>query len=414
MNIYDSGYVRDNTRNRFAAEAEREVFLGSFLSLGSRVLERYFRSASVIPVFRVFVLDDDENIVKDISPDVVSASLSVTYQSGQRRTLSLTLANASGRWAYGVNKTLWHGQRFRLDCGAVIDGVLYWQRQGVFLLSEPSFSSGGSENTITLSLCDKWGLWDGTVYGNTQLRTVIPQGIPMRQAFDIILHEDNGTWQMWDCRPCLFNNEQWDRNTYYTIKQDAGSQKSENLLNMAQTISSDVYYDNFGRCVVESNISEFIGGDVPVVWTFTENGRDCSSPVLKYNRGKYCNKIITKGNIVNGYQFSASVENRNRMSPFNVIDSPVTPKVNNNTHLYSDNLCLEQSMKEMIDQSRGLLSVSLTAGYLPFLDVNLGVRLMFPSLGIENKMYIIDSISYSIGTACTMTLGLTSFEEVVF
>ena len=186
------------------------------------------------------------------------------------------------------------------------------------------------------------------------------------------------------------------------------------MLDLAKTISSDVYYSPNGHCVLENNILDFINNNFSVVWRFEEGDIDCSAPTLKYNRNNYHNKIIVKGNIVNGYQFSATTENKNKKSLYNVYDFPIMPKVIENSKLYSDNLCLEQSMKEMVDQSRGLLNVTMTTGYLPFLDVNMGLFLNFPSLGVNNQTYIIDSISYDIGTECTMNLSLSSNYDVTF
>lgn len=414
MNIYDGGYIFENVSNEYISQVSREVYLNSMLSLGTTELTAYFKGTTVIPVFRLFVLKDDETVDYEISRDVVSANLNINYQSGKRRTMNVVLSNESGHWAYGSHNTLFEGMLVRLDCGVVIKDTLYWQQQGVFLLQEPSFSVQDSNKTISLEFCDKWGLWDGSVYGNTQFKTIVPQGVSIRQVFNTYLHEDNGTNKMWDIKACRFNSDYWNTNTFYTIKQDAGQTKSEVLLNMAKTISSDVYYDAKGHCVVESNVLEFINNNFPVVWSFKEGDTDCSSPSLKYNRSKYYNKITTKGNIVNGYQFSATVENKNRKSLYNTIDCPIIPKVNNNTKLYSDNLCLEQSMKEMIDQSRGLLSVTMTTGYLPFLDINQAIWLDFPSLNLMRSLYIIDSISYNISSQCIMNLSLTSINELVF
>lgn len=414
MNVYDGGYIFENVSNEYISRVSCEFYLTSMLSLDMTELTTYFKGTTVIPVFRLFVLKDDETVDYEISRDVISANLNISYQSGQRRTMNVVLSNESGHWVYGTHNTLFEGMMFRLDCGVVIRDTLYWQQQGIFLLQEPSFSFQNSSKEISLTLCDKWGLWDGSVYGSTQFKTIIPQGVSMRQVFDTYLHEDNGTGKMWDIKPCRFNNEHWNTNTFYTIKQDAGQNKSEALLDMAKTISSDIYYDNKGHCVVESNTLEFINNNFPVVWSFKEGDNDCSSPSLKYNRSKYYNKITTKGNIVNGYQFSATVENKNRKSLYNTIDCPIIPKINNNSKLYSDSLCLEQSMKEMVDQSRGLLSVTMTTGYLPFLDINQAVWLEFPSINLRRSLYIIDSISYNIGSQCIMNLSLTSINEVVF
>ena len=214
MNIYDGGYVYENTHNEYIMQVEREIYLGSMLSIDYNILVKYFKSTSIIPVFRFFVLNDDETVDYDISHDVVSANINISYQSGQRRSMNITLANPNNHWIYGTHKTLWHGMLFRVDCGAVIDKTLYWQQQGVFVLKEPNISASSSKKSISLSLVDKWGLWDGSIYGNTQFKTIIPTGVPMRQVYDAVLHEDDGTGRMWDCKPCLFNNEYWNTNTY--------------------------------------------------------------------------------------------------------------------------------------------------------------------------------------------------------
>lgn len=412
MNIYKNGYVYDNTHNEYIMSVSNEVYLSSLLNLDLDLLIRYFKGDTIIPVFRLFVLNSDETVHFEASSDVVSCNLNISYQSGQRRTMNCTLKSENDFWRYSTQDPLWTDTKFRLDTGVVIGDTLYWQQQGVFMNSNVAPSISDSNRTTALTLCDKWGLWDGTVFGNTQLKTVIPTQVPMEQVFNDIIHEDNGLGEMWDQQPIVFNSQYSETLTYYTIKQDAGTPKSQYLLDMANTISSDLYYDTYGRLNVESNTLDFINNNFPVVWRFDETDMDCGSPSLSYKRSDYYNYINTKGAIVNGYQFSGAVENRNLKSLYNVYDTPLTPKTNSNTKLYSDNLCLEQSMYEMVQQSRGLRSLSLPCGYLPFLDVNMAIEVNFPSLGIDREMYIIDSISYNMATTCNMNLNMTSNYEI--
>lgn len=412
MNIYLNGYIYETTYNEYIRQSSKEVYLSSFLNLGLDFLQYHFKKHTIVPVFRVFILNADETVYSEISQDVVNANLSISYQSGQRRTMNCTLKNSNNYWQYGPNKPLWIDTKFRLDTGVLIDDVIYWQQQGVFMLQNVSPSVDSSNRTVTLTLCDKWGIWDGTVFGNTQFKTIIPTQVPMHQVISDVVHEDNGLGEMWDVKPVVFNSQYSDTLTYYTIKQDAGNPKSQYLLDMATTISSDMYYDTHGRLNVESNTLDFINNNYPVIWTFNEGDMDCSAPSLSYNRSEYYNYICTKGAIVNGYQFSGTAVNRNRKSLYNTYDCPITPKTNNNSKLYSDNLCLEQSMYEMVKQSRGLRSLSLTSSYIPFLDVNSAVRVNFPSLNIDDEIYIIDSISYNIATDCKMSLNLTSNYEI--
>lgn len=415
MNIIDSGYVYENTQNEYILKAEREVYLSSLLQLDYEVLYRYFKGSTVIPVFRIFVLTDSEYIDYEISKDVISASMQITYQTGQRRTLNITLANDNNKYRYGARQNLYEGLKFRLDFGVVIDSVVYWQQEGVFVLQTPSPTSDKSNKTISLTLADKWSLWDGTVYGKTRFKTIIPTQVPMREAFNTIIHGDNGLGQMWDSKPIRFNSAYWNTLTFYTIKQDAGQTISEPLLNMGTTISSDCYYDTYGNLNVESNVWDFINDNVPIVWRFDNESADCSEPQITFKGVKeYYNEIKTKGAIVNGYQFVGTAVNKNRKSPYNIYDYPLITKINDNSKLYSDNLCDEQSRYEMVQQSRGLRNITINCVPLPFLDVNQGVLLNFPDLGINNEIYIIDNISYNIGSNSQMSLSLTSSADVVF
>lgn len=365
-------------------------------------------------MFRVFILNSNEEVDREISKDVLSGSISMSYTSGQRRSVSLSLGNFESQWQYGADKNLWCDTKFRVDVGVVVDDILYWQPLGVFLLKDLTPSLASTSNVIALTLCDKWGIWNGDVFGKTQLKTIIPAQVSIKQVFDNIVHEINNIGEMWDKQPIKFNSKHVDTLSYYTIRQDAGQAKSDNLIDLATTISSDIYYDNLGCMNVENNIIEFMNNNFPIIWNFEEGDANSISLSVNYNRSKYFNQITTNGAIVNGYQFSATVTNKNRKSLYNVYDTPITPKINDNSKLYSDNLCLEQSMYEMISQSRGLLSLNLQSTFLPFLDVNSAVKLNFSSLGIRDMVCIIDSISYNFSSDCNMTIGLTSNIEVVF
>lgn len=98
MNIYKNGYVVDSIHNINIANITKQVYLNSFSKLGFERMLKVFKADIVIPVFRLYLLDEDENISIDASDDLMSASLSITYQTGQRRTMNITLANIDNKW----------------------------------------------------------------------------------------------------------------------------------------------------------------------------------------------------------------------------------------------------------------------------------------------------------------------------
>ncbi len=415
MNIYRDGYIVDNVRNVHISPVYEQVSLNSFNKIGFDRLIEVLKGDIVIPVFRLYLLYENEQIRLDASEDLVSGTLNIQYQSGQRRTMSATLVNKDGKWCpKPLSGLIWTGSKFRLDTGLLVDGTLYWKQQGIFLLKDPSAARESSNQTISLSLCDKFGLLDGSVYGKTRLKTIIPVGVPMYQSFNTLLSSDRGNGVPYDLKPVIFNSQHLYTNTYYTIRQDAGGTIGDLFIEMGDTISSDVYYDEYGNLTVKSNINEFISSNFPVVYRLTEGDRDILSAGITYNTGQVRNKIIVKGAIVNGYQFSATAVNQNLKSDYCIQYNGEAAEVINDSKLYSDELCMERGMYELVKRSRGTKTLNMSCTYLPMLDVNQSVIVSYPSLGIYDENYVIDSISMTIGGDANTSLNMTNINEVVF
>ena len=161
MNVYKNGRVYNNVMGEYVENIESEMYLPSLLSLGIETLRQYFKKETIIPLFRVLVLRPDESVDDDISEYVTGGSIDINKQSGQTRSSSLSIFNFDGHWKYGARKNLYEGMKIRIDSGVVIDNILYWTSQGIFLVKEPTFNGDASSRKIELSLCDKWGLWGG-------------------------------------------------------------------------------------------------------------------------------------------------------------------------------------------------------------------------------------------------------------
>ena len=375
-------------------------------------LMRYFKGRTITPVCRLFLLNDDETIKADVSRDVIDYSLSITYQSGQRRTLSITMTNDNHKWKPKYNTGLVQiGSKFRLDLGFVMYKTVYWKQMGIFLLKDPNASRERANNTISFSLCDKFGLFDGTLSGKTGLRNIIPVGVPMYQAFVTMLTADRGNGEPFDMKEIIFNSKYKNQNTYYTIKQDAGNTLGEIFTDLAETISSDIYYNEYGNMCIESNVNEFISGNLPVVWQFGENDRDILNLSYSEASSNIVNSVLVKGNIVNGYQFSATAKNNNPLSPTCIQYRGELFDVISDEALYSDELCRDRAQYELLAHTRGTSTVNISTPFLPIFDVNQIVMLNMPSEDIKGEQFAINSISYSTSG---LSLTLENINEVIF
>ena len=81
MNILKNGYIYENIYNEYIRTVDHEILLPSFLCLGLDTLRDYFKGGTIIPVFRFFMLRDDETINYEISEYVTEASYEINKQS---------------------------------------------------------------------------------------------------------------------------------------------------------------------------------------------------------------------------------------------------------------------------------------------------------------------------------------------
>lgn len=375
-------------------------------------LMKHFKHSIIKPVCRVFLLHDDETIYTDISKDVIDFNLTVTHQTGQRRSLNLTLVNENHKYRPKyITGLVQVGSKFRFDIGFVIQDTVYWKQMGIFLLKNPNLSRERANRTISFTLCDKFGLFDGSLSGKTGLRDIVPVNVPMYQAFVTMVTADKGNGKPFDLKPIFFASKHKDVNTYYTIKQDAGNVLSQIFIDLAATISCDVYYNEYGNLCVASNVNEFIGKNLPVVWHFTEDDRDVYKLSHTENTDNIVNCVVVKGNIVNGYQFSATAKNTNSLSPTCVQYRGELFNVISDDKICSDELCMDRAQYELLAFTRGVYSINISCPFLPIWDVNQAVIIDYPSEDINNEMYSIDSISYS---SSGMSLSLSNVNEVIF
>ena len=130
---------------------------------------------------------------------------------------------------------------------------------------------------------------------------------------------------------------------------------------------------------------------------------------------KLRNQIIVKGAITNGYQFSGSAENTNAMSPFYIKGRcGIRGEVITDSNLYSDTLCVEKAMYTLVERQRGVMSLNINTGYIPFVDVNKSVLCNFDDFHLSNQNYVIDSYNMTISQDPSMSFSLTNIGEIIF
>lgn len=121
------------------------------------------KNNTIVPCYRITILDESENPRYEITDDILSGSLSISQNSGVRRSGTVVLSNKDGKY-----DNLSFGVKIKIDAGIEISATeTYYIPQGIFYISKITPLKSASQNQLTLTLVDKWGALDGTVGGKT-------------------------------------------------------------------------------------------------------------------------------------------------------------------------------------------------------------------------------------------------------
>lgn len=366
-----------------------------------------YRTAILSPistrVTRMFILNEDETIRDDISEFLVNGTITMSQTSGVRKTGTATLWNENKMFSPNViNNLIWEGSKLRIDTGIYYNGYVFWQRQGVFVVHNPSDET--EDNTVSFSVYDKFALLDGTVSGKRDSEFKITVGTSVRDAIALCLKPDEG--DAYDTKTVIFPTKYISQKTPYTIDKEPNCTMGEIIIDLAKMISCDVYYNEMGNLVVFSDSDDINYDTAPIQWIYTDKDGLTSYPTLACEFSKIANKVTVTGAIENGKQYRGVYENTN----------PVTKHYTKNTYylndsnIIGDDLCLDRAKYEYKKNCRLNIQLKFVSIYLPHLLPDSVVLWSNAELGYRNEKFIINSLDIDLMNSTTANMSLTYLE----
>jgi hypothetical protein len=417
------------------------------------------------PVFRLSLLNQDESVRETITDDIIygSGALSINYQQGQRRSLNFALNNTNGKWTPNPNSNyMWVGTKFRLDLGIkitqpsyvdIIDGGYsnslftdtidggtasstssslinggtsdsmltvgdsdtFWTQNGIFVIGDPNVTHNNSDKQVSIQCYDKFALLDGTLGGNTDGTYTIPVGTTIRQAIIDTLMSDNGTGYPIDIKPVIFDSKYSNTVTSYTITKSPNSSLGEILIELANMISCDIYYNENGNLVVQSGIDDISHINKPTLWSYNESELEYLNSNLTSNFTKIKNRVVIVATNVNtNVTYSAVSENTNPLSP-----TRVSKIVTNTYYLEDNNISSTALAQDRADYELNKLAIvqltnNLQSTYMTQLDVNNCISVNDSYFGFEDDRFIIQSINVPIEIDCKIDIKASNIADLPF
>jgi len=351
---------------------------------------------------------EDESVSSEFTADILSGSLSITRQNGIRRSVSIKLKNINGQYIPSEDSNIWINRKFRLSLGIAINkDEDYFFSQGIFVISDPEAISNFSESYLTLNGSDKFSLLSGDMGGNFTSIYQAPLGSNIYTTIRGILALNN------DKLPPILCNNFTSEITPYTVRKDIGSSTyGEVLIEFAQILSCNVYYNELGNLVFEKDVEDTIKGSQ---WDYSTDNFHYLGATNTYKFKDVCNTIVVIGSNINGSIATGTAINNNLQSGTRVQligSKPKTPIVDDN--ITTNSLAQQRAEYELKRVVALQTSISINAMPMFHLDVDQVITLTDYSLKLNEERFLTQSITLQLENQGNMSISCVKSKDIVF
>ena len=381
---------------------------------------------------KFFLLHEDESIKEEITDNVLlSGSLEKKNSSGQSRSCNLSLVNEKTKVFVGYKGSqpiydyrymwlpvprkdnLWYFNKIKVVNGIQLNGMTYEVEDGVFVFYDPSFSLNQEGNTVSLQLYDKFAMLDGTVDGIADVDYEIPVGATLYRALSSLIKLERSPGVPYDLKDVRFPRKYMEEITPYTLKKTKDNAIGDIIKDLSLMISCDYKYNDYGNLVISDTLSEVDYHNRSISWTFEDTSGEYKDPSVSVARSKIKNKITVIGANVNGRLAKGTVENTNPFSSYNVrSEFGVRAKTITEDLLYTDALCRERARYELKKIMRDYVSLNFQCAYIPHLEPDDIIRFSNSDLGIDNQLFVVNSVSIPHNPTEWMSLTCSNIQEI--
>lgn len=366
------------------------------------------------PRWKIYVLFSDEAINYEIPNEDIKlgGSFSENYQDGQRKSLSFSLYNESGKYSPNINM-FWANTRLRLDMGVeLVSGETVWFQAGIFVVSNAQDSVSTSEKMVQITAKDKFSLFEDKT-GTIESTYEIPEGAEIEEVFKTILLSDMGDGTPFDVKPIIYHSSFKGKKTQATISKSAGETYGSILLELATQLSAEIFYNSQGCLTLVPTNETSLDVDKPLLFDFAEENGDFSGLDFSFDMSSIVNKIVVIGSSVKGQVVSATAVNDDAASPlcYQKIGYR-TGSIINDSNITTEVLAQERAQYELRKQLILKSSTSISILFNPLLAVNNLIAITNEHFGLSHERFLIQSISCPLDYSGTMSVTISNIKNL--
>lgn len=358
-----------------------------------------------------------------------SGSLSVNFQSGTRRTATVSLSNLNDEFSYNINR-MWFGQQIRLSEGLILpDGTEFYMPQGVFYIKDPDETWKPGQKTAELNLVDKWAYLDGSLFGNLDGIYEVPVGTNIYAAIASVLVLDRGNGIAVDGTTPIFTDYYNGKtqeladgttanltDTPYTMRVDSESGSyADIILGLNDMLVGVIGYDPTGRLRLEPSQDDLEDAGKEVLWDFSPTEKQFLGATYTVQNSQVYNDIIVQGEAQDDYtQVYGRAQNTNPQSDLSIYGAlGIRTKRMSAAGYATDRQCEDRAAWELKKNCILKKSVTIQSGQIFHIQENKLVTIRrTDKTGEPVEKHLVTGFTRPIGQTGSMTINATSVEDM--
>jgi hypothetical protein len=359
------------------------------------------RSSTAKKIIKIEVLDNDENIIADITDNFMDGSLEDTDNLGARKSATITFKNEDGLYIPDFDGYVWINKKFRIKTGLMLDSEhAYYVDRGIFICSEPELTSKLSEQTASIQFLDKFSLLDGTLGGTLENTYIVNVGEDISDVVAQILIDAG------EVNPPIIEPNSYT--TPYTLIKEAGSTYGDLLIELANMVSYQVYFDNEGYLRFEPASSIVSTGSV---WDFATDEITYLGSQHRYEFSKLYNNVVVIGDNVNGTTYRATASDNSSNIGISAIGKKTL--VVEDSLIYSTPLAQDRADAELLKAISLVETTDITCMPVDVIKGGDIITVTDTSSGMNEVRFLVKSISFPLKTQGEMSISGWQGREIV-
>lgn len=378
------------------------ALLGNAMRISPQTYYDGLKASIQQPIVKIEILRNDETIINVITGDILNdgGNLTVTRQNGIRRSVEFSLINFTGNYIPYIDGSIWIRQKVKIYFGLKINDLDYWISQGIFILDNPTAISETTGSIVNIKALDKFSLLDGTLGGELDSNLVYPAGT---RVFDIICNVLSLAGEL--PNHFVIDVDVTNQTISYPIEKTYGDKLGDILIEMANMLSKEVFYDINGNLVFQNPVDPLTCSSI---WDFGTTECNYLGSSQEYKFSEVFNAVLVIGDNSSGQIYSYEAVNTNINSNISVNNLGFKrTKVITDTNIGSLVLAKNRAIYEL--NLLSMLQSSIKISIIPMfhLDVGNAITLTDPHIKLNRQRFLINGISVPFKIGEKMTLDGT-------